>query len=244
MKRLALTVFLLVTIYCLLVTAIYADIPRTINYQGKLTDKQGYALNGEYNVTFKLYDVETGGTPLWTEFHSNIQVQKGLFSVLLGTMTPLNLSFDKQYYLGIQVGADPEMAPRQILASAPYAFTAESAKTVTSPPFSGFGAWYTKDTNNTDFARNTVYKAQSHGFLIVFRTGYENQAPMNIYSDSKNPPSTERGRCFTFSSSTGSSISQSTIPIRKDDYWLVTGGASDTLIQWIPLNADLSCVKQ
>ncbi|MDD5449562.1 MAG: tail fiber protein [Candidatus Omnitrophica bacterium] len=104
----------------------YADIPRTMNYQGKLTDKQGYTLNGSYNVTFRIYDAPTLGNLLWQESHEGISVSKGLFNVLLGTITPLNLTFDKQYYLAIKVGADPEMTPRQPLASAPYAFIAGS----------------------------------------------------------------------------------------------------------------------
>ena len=129
MKRLKVTTFFLVSAIWFLVTMVlcsYADIPRTINYQGKLTDKQGYALTGSYNITFRLYDAPTGGNLLWQESHTNVSVSKGLFSVILGAITPLNLPFDKQYYLSIQVGADPEMAPRQALASAPYAFTAES----------------------------------------------------------------------------------------------------------------------
>jgi hypothetical protein len=50
-----------------------------------------------------------------------VAVSKGGFSVLLGSATPLNsLAFDEQYYLGITVGAGPELAPRVRLASSPY----------------------------------------------------------------------------------------------------------------------------
>ena len=119
----------LVLSFCLLVfsSIATADIPRVINYQGKLTDKEGYALNGTYNVTFRLYDAAAAGNLLWQEVHSSISVQKGLFSVILGSTTPLDLTFDKQYYLSIQVGADPEMTPRQQLASAPYALMAKDS---------------------------------------------------------------------------------------------------------------------
>lgn len=118
-------VFFLSFIFCSFLSFSYADIPRTINYQGKLTDKQGYPLDGSYDISFRLYDTATAGNPLWQEAHTAVSVSKGLFSVLLGTVTPLNLPFDKQYYLGIKVGADPEMTPRQQLASSPYAITAE-----------------------------------------------------------------------------------------------------------------------
>jgi hypothetical protein len=60
---------------------------------------------------------------LWVETQQ-VSVNNGVFNVLLGTATPIALAFDKQYYLGITVGNDPEMTPRQALRSAPYAIKA------------------------------------------------------------------------------------------------------------------------
>ena len=39
----------------------------TITYQGRLTDPDGIPLTGQFNMAFRLYDVQTGGTPLWEE---------------------------------------------------------------------------------------------------------------------------------------------------------------------------------
>jgi hypothetical protein len=108
-------------------TSAYAAIPHLINYQGKLTNAQGQPITGTVAVTFRIYEVESGGSPLWSETYPSLTVDKGIFNVMLGGVTVLNLAFDKLYYLGIQVGSDPEMIPRQRIASSGYAFRAENA---------------------------------------------------------------------------------------------------------------------
>jgi hypothetical protein len=80
-------------------------------------------VNASLSMTFKLYTAAEGGSALWTETRP-VQVSNGSYSVLLGTVTPLTVAFDVPYFLGVTVGADPEMTPRQPLASAPYAFKA------------------------------------------------------------------------------------------------------------------------
>jgi len=104
----------------------FADIPHLINYQGKLTDKAGKPVaDGTYSVTFRIYDAESAGTLLWEETQS-VSIQKGIFSVLLGGVTALNLAFDVPYWLEIKVGNEV-MSPRQRMASVGYAFTAQNA---------------------------------------------------------------------------------------------------------------------
>ncbi len=114
---------------CLLSIA-NAAVPRLINYQGKLTDASGAPLNGTYTVTFRIYDAESGpGTIGWEETYDNLEVKKGVFSVLLGSKTNFNtLTFNGQYYLGIKVGDDAFMEPRQKITSAAYAISAEKAE--------------------------------------------------------------------------------------------------------------------
>ena len=128
------TKFTLITLLLLgMVSSVsYAAVPHLINYQGKLTDSTGKPLTGAYNVTFKIYD--NAGTPLWTEARTGVVVDKGIFNVQLGGVTPFpsNLAFDQQYYLGIQVGSDTEMTPRQQLSSSGYALRAENADNATN----------------------------------------------------------------------------------------------------------------
>jgi hypothetical protein len=92
----------------------------SIDYQGQLTDGSGNPLSGTYNMTFKLYDASSGGTALATDMHS-VTVTDGLFSTTLNLGTS---SFDgRALWLGIKVGTDPEMTPRQELRPVPYALS-------------------------------------------------------------------------------------------------------------------------
>jgi len=124
MKRLLF--FYLMLILVLSVTGSQAQLPRIINYQGILLSSNGQPVpEGNYNLTFKLYD--DTNTQIWSEVHNQMFVAGGMFQVLLGTVTPLNIPFDKAYFLGIQVGSDPELQPRMILTSAAYAIRADDA---------------------------------------------------------------------------------------------------------------------
>lgn len=123
------TMLVVIVSFVLIGTVSHAAIPHLINYQGKLTDSAGKPLEGSQSIAFRIYDAESGGSLLWQETQA-ITTQKGIFSCLLGGVTALNLPFDKPYFLGIQVGSDPEMAPRQRLASSAYAFAADNTNNV------------------------------------------------------------------------------------------------------------------
>jgi hypothetical protein len=98
-----------------------AAVPETMSYQGVLTDNAGTPVpNGNYDLVFGLYDVATGGAPLWTETRTGVSVQAGLVSLVLGSVSPITLPFDAPYFLGIGVNGGAEMAPRIALASSPY----------------------------------------------------------------------------------------------------------------------------
>jgi hypothetical protein len=104
----------------------------TIAYQGRLADADGNPLTGTYGMMFNLYNVASGGSPLWTELWTGVdgvEVVGGLFNVLLGSMTPIpqNIIENNQaLWLGIKVGTDNEMMPRVQLASVPFAVQAQT----------------------------------------------------------------------------------------------------------------------
>ena len=106
-----------------------AAIPTTLAFQGKLTDQASQPLTGNQTVTFRLFDAATGGAKLWEETQT-VAVSGGLFSVLLGSVTPLTLSFDQPYWIETQVGAEL-LSPRQPLSSSPYARTAARVEGLT-----------------------------------------------------------------------------------------------------------------
>jgi len=138
----------LLTTYHLQLTTARAEIPHLINYQGKLSDANGTPVTGTKQITFRLYDTASGGTPLWEEMQS-VTINRGIFNVLLGSNTSLDLPFDEQYYLGIKIESDAEMFPRQKIASNAYAFRAKEAGTAdktlaiesrtSDPPFPASG---------------------------------------------------------------------------------------------------------
>jgi len=97
-----------------------SDATASINYQGKLTDNVSEPLSGTYTMTFRLYDVVTGGTALDTDTHT-VKVTKGLFN----THIDFNQSYfdGRKLWLGITVGSDSEMMPRYELSAVPYALS-------------------------------------------------------------------------------------------------------------------------
>lgn len=103
----------------------YAQFNPTLNIQGILKKSDGVAVeDGVYKLTFQLYNVETGGVSLWTEIQPTVAISSGIYSTTLGTINPLALSFNELYYLGVTVGSSTvELAPRNLLTSAPYALS-------------------------------------------------------------------------------------------------------------------------
>jgi hypothetical protein len=125
-RRAWIVVFL---VLCVTATHTSAQIPRTLSYQGILSDTMGMPKpDGLYAITFRLYDVASGGTALWSETRS-LQVRRGLFSAVLGSQTqfPSSLTFDRQYWLSIQSSGDAELVPRIALSAVGYSLNASSA---------------------------------------------------------------------------------------------------------------------
>lgn len=98
-------------------------------YQGKLTDENGTPLNGNFTITYKLFNALTGGTEIYSETN-NVTVTDGLFesvigpSSALGSLDPQDLTQPLYIELTISDGVVTEtLSPRQHLYGAPYAFT-------------------------------------------------------------------------------------------------------------------------
>lgn len=110
--------------------------PATLNYQGRIklnSSNQPIPDSTGNTVTFNIYNVQSGGTALWSETWngstSYISSSSGLFSAILGSYQSLTgLAFDVPYYLEIvwtnTSGTAETLSPRQPLTSSPYAFMA------------------------------------------------------------------------------------------------------------------------
>ncbi|MEL6821948.1 MAG: hypothetical protein AAFP70_09320 [Calditrichota bacterium] len=122
--------FSLLALFSLLLSlSLMAQVPQTMSYQGLITDASGNpVIDGNYTITFKIYDFTpiTGSgseNSIWDETQT-VQVSGGIVNVLLGKLNPLALDFDKQYWLGITLGTEPELSPRTRLSTSPYSFRA------------------------------------------------------------------------------------------------------------------------
>ncbi len=82
----------LVSIVVMMAAVASASGPNLINYQGSLTNGTGTLQNGTFSVSFRIYNVVSGGSPLWTETHSAVTVTSGLFSIVLGSITPFTVN--------------------------------------------------------------------------------------------------------------------------------------------------------
>lgn len=110
-----------------------AQVPQMINYQGKLTTAGGGCVGDTtISMTFKIYADSTTPTSLWSETQSSVEVEDGIFNVLLGSVNPIPSSVfnGSTKYLGITVGGDSEMTPRKPIVSVGYAYTTENADKV------------------------------------------------------------------------------------------------------------------
>jgi hypothetical protein len=98
-------------------------IPRLLSYQGKLTDTLGQPVpNGNYTMMFLLYTVPSGGASFWSESQS-VTTKSGLFSVLLGSVTPIDsVPSAGAVYLGMNVNSGAELTPRIRIGSSAYAY--------------------------------------------------------------------------------------------------------------------------
>jgi hypothetical protein len=132
-----------------------------LSYQGYLTDASGEPLTGDVDITFRLYDAPSGGAALWTEAHTGqnaVPVDDGLFNVMLGSLTPISSTVwsSGASYLGVQVGDDAEMSPREIVGNVPTALSvpdgaigtdqiADGVITQADAPFAPLTYWYSID---------------------------------------------------------------------------------------------------
>jgi microcystin-dependent protein len=105
--------------------------PNILSFQGRVTDLSDTPITASTSLTFKLYNVSSGGTALWTGSCNVTPDQDGVFEVILGSecgsaIPETVFSENTDTYLGITVGTDSEMTPRQRVTAAAYALNADT----------------------------------------------------------------------------------------------------------------------
>ena len=105
-----------------------ADIPRKINFQGRLADAAGTPKTGVFAMTFRLFTSSAGGTACHDETQTTVPVNSGLFSTIIGGAGGISTAcnFAVQHWLEVQVGTDPPMTPRVPLVAVAYSMTAQN----------------------------------------------------------------------------------------------------------------------
>ena len=102
------------------VNATAAVLNDVVQVQGRLTDASGSPINGSRSITAAIYDVSVGGTARCSDADT-VSVANGLFTMAMDFCTASDFNGD-QLWLGIKVGSDPEMTPRQAIYAVPYAW--------------------------------------------------------------------------------------------------------------------------
>ncbi|MCK5125883.1 MAG: hypothetical protein KAR42_06475 [candidate division Zixibacteria bacterium] len=139
----------------------------TILYQGKLTDDAG-PITTEVVVTFTIWSALTGGTSLYDVELTFTPDENGLFTVELGPVGPDVLDGNKKY-LGITVGGDSEMTPRQVLTSSPAAHTAFTSPGVVYNSHEPGNQWIGLIDSVVSYD-SVIVVAPGPGYIHVFAT--------------------------------------------------------------------------
>jgi hypothetical protein len=115
---------LLPIVFVLIVASLGAQSSILLNVQGILRTASGIAVpDGPQNITFKLYDVPSGGMAMWEET-AQINVTAGIYNYNLGSGTSINPGiFANSLFLGVTVDGT-ELLPRAQLTFSPYAIRA------------------------------------------------------------------------------------------------------------------------
>ncbi|MEM7126084.1 MAG: hypothetical protein AAF702_07140 [Chloroflexota bacterium] len=122
-------------------------VPNWTNYQGYVTDSSGQPLNGKVDLYFAIYDSESDGNKLWSQYHDQVDANGGYFYVKLGgDEKPLGYGTyeNDDRYVEVHVSTNNcrpnctvddegqyEKLPRQQIGTVPYALKAHRAYSAT-----------------------------------------------------------------------------------------------------------------
>ncbi len=164
----------------------FAAVPKLISFQGRLVDGSGVPISdGTHYLTFRIYDVPTGGTEMWAETLA-VNTSNGIFSVMLGTVNPLtDVDFSDSLFLGVQLGTVEEYSPRYRLGASPYAFWSIHSDTAI---FSDT-ANYSIESEHSALADTSDYSLESEHSHLADSANVSSMAHTVSWSDISDMPS-------------------------------------------------------
>ncbi len=150
------------------------DPPKLLSFSGKLTTEQNRPITATSTLRFSLYNSEkaSGSALLWQEVRNVRPDPAGHFSLTLGQKVPIpaNLLLENpNVFIGVTLGNTSEMRPREQIATAGLATSAQSV--------SGM-----KPITQTNETANTLLALDSAGNLSVGGSGPTFQATEGVFT--------------------------------------------------------------
>ncbi len=180
--------------------SVAAYISPMISYQGVLSEN-GVPVSGTRSMTFLLYDTETGGTPIWEEGPKSVDVSNGLFNVILGDTTALDVNdFDQDLWLEVEV--EGTALPRQRLMGAPYAFSLVPGADVTGLKDDGGSILYVRNEGSG----SGVYGSSASGVGVYGFSASTTDGDAAVYGQSNADSGYVSGVYGETSSANGSGV--------------------------------------
>ena len=102
--------------------------PGTISFVARLADA-GNPVTGSHDLQLAMFDASTGGTAVWTENRTGVQIpDDGLLYLDLGSVTPLDANVFSGGTKYLEVTIDGQLTtPRIVIESTPYAIRSSEA---------------------------------------------------------------------------------------------------------------------
>ncbi len=151
--------FLTAILAFLALSAVQADTPELINYQGRLTNPDGSPQTGTKTFSLSIWDDATGGAALYSEDLGEILLdENGIYSFQFGADSAAlaqALQAGGQHWIELTVD-NAVLSPRQRILAVPFALKAAQADTATRAGSVGDDDGNVDITGNLDIAKNTT----------------------------------------------------------------------------------------
>jgi len=142
MRSMVLAVCLILVLTAGMVSA--APVAQKFVFQGTLTNAADSPLTGTYAVTFRLYNVATGGTALASDTHA-VTANKGVYTTTVNF--PATRFEGQGLWVSTQRESDPEKLLRTILRPVPYALSLKPGAIISGKTL---GSSYALNLKKTD----------------------------------------------------------------------------------------------
>jgi hypothetical protein len=174
-------------------------VPRLIKFSGVMKSADNHAQAGAVTLDLALYELQQGGSPLWSETQTVNLDGQARYTVLLGATQTEGLPLDlftsgKALWLSIQrQSAGAVELPRILLVAVPYALKAADADTLGGKPASAYalaGSTAVTPAGADASAGVDTTRASGSSVRVKGASSPLPLAPCNVTSDGNATPTT------------------------------------------------------